>query len=133
MTEAGQEQPQQRLGVYLDGEPSTNPKVIATARSVRRIGYPILVTLTLLVSVPVIVGVVRGVATNQIWDPHTKIPVDRSIPNHYNQVSCRGQGLRLLANMRQPEQRPDDATLARWSEQCARFEADIHRTLQELK
>ena len=126
------EEPQERSGVYFEGEASTNPKVIRTARMVRRIGYPIMVTLILYISVPVIVGVFQGIASNEVWDPWSKAPVDQAIPNHHRTVTCRGLGVALVAKMKTAE-RPDDAALDQWASRCGWYEADLKATLDAMR
>ena len=46
-----------------------------TEKVVRRIGYVVLFGAVLLISVPMVVGAIQGLQTDEIWDPFTGEPV----------------------------------------------------------
>ena len=132
----------ERSGSYLGGEASTDPVVIATARRIRRVGYVVLVIVTICLVLPLLVGVISGVLNNEAWDAWTGARVDtQSVegdPGHFNAVSCNGAGVKLIDEIgsvkpttpAQLKVSVGDKFKA-WSGICAAREPNLNRILQQ--
>ncbi len=86
---------EERSGSYLSGDASTDPVVVRTARNVRRVGYIIAVVGILATTVPILIGVFRGVIVQEVRDPYT----GRAIPTRdtrRDQTDCAAWGMELV-------------------------------------
>lgn len=114
---------QERSGVYLGSNPDKDPVVQATARQVRRIGYPILFGFILWLTIPILYGVLNGVRIEQAWDPFSKRPMGVDDPGH----DCRHWGLDLLSRQLGAEHEE----VGQWSQVCADYEPELHGLLHK--
>lgn len=127
MTDSSQTTPEpeeERSGTYLGREPSSDPLVRSTARTVKRIGYPILCAVILWLTIPILYGVVHGVWVGQVWDPQSKRPI--SI--HESREDCHAWGSKLLAEHGTSAFTPEEAQ--KWSAACGALEPEWRALLE---
>lgn len=117
------EEEEERSGSYMEFEPSTDPVVRSTARTVRRIGFTITGVLILWMNIPILIGVIGGALANEARDPDS----GRVIPANYPHNDCERWGLELLeASPRDPE------AVAAWSAGCASAQPEIAASLKRV-
>lgn len=105
---AGEQDPEERSGIEQVKGRSQDPAVQATARKIRRVGFPILFGLILWLTIPILYGVIRGNTLGEVNDPFSKRALGVDDPGH----DCERWGLELL-------QTPHAEQLARWAPLCA--------------
>ncbi len=110
---------EERSGVYLGQNPSQDPQVRATARTVRNFSYPILLSVSAWVSIPILIGVIGGVFAGEVRDPVTK----RAISSQTRGNDCHTWAIELVKAKQTTGKTPAEIDV--WKEHCRGEEPDL--------
>lgn len=111
-----------------DDDPTEHPEYKRVTRLVQRIGLVVLGVISLLVFLPMILGVASGISNDRVWDPFTDQPVLQEKP-------CVDEARRLLAASGQMKSLlPSWAEPYReWKVKCGKDHKALHEALTRTR
>jgi len=85
----------ERSGSFVSGKVSTDPVVVRTARTVRRVGAALAIVGIAITTIPVTIGIVSGIVQQDIHDPYSnRAMTDRNTPREA--ADCSAWGVELV-------------------------------------
>ncbi|MFW5966113.1 MAG: hypothetical protein ACOCV2_01290 [Persicimonas sp.] len=111
------------------GEPHPEEVRDRTATMVRRIGYVVFMGGGLLLFIPMLIGVARGIQENEVWDPFTG---DR-VESDARATDCEEDARRLLREADDAASASWESSYSAWIDKCRDDHGEVYELLRDVR
>lgn len=111
------------------GEPNPEEVRDRTSKVVRRIGYVVFMGGGLLLFIPMLFGVARGIHEDEVWDPFT----GERVESDARTTDCEDDARRLLSDADDSGTEAWESSYSAWIDKCRGDHPEVYELLRDTR